>query len=86
MEEDSKYRPLYDQALEREYPFVKKLRETVSRSFDELMVVFPAPAPVETNPEIAGSSGPVSGTKHTGTSPPTIHVSQPSDQEEAAAP
>ena len=86
MEADAKYGPLYDQALEREYPFVTRLREMVSRSFDELMAIFPASAPVETDPNIDGSSGHASGTEHKGTSPPTTQASQPSYQEEAATP
>ena len=76
---DAKYGPLYDQSLTREYPYVRRLRETVFRSFTDLMEVFPAPAPFEVNPEVVDASiettGPVSELVQTGSTPPAIDAS-----------
>lgn len=45
LDADSKYQPLYDQALTQEYLYVQKIRKTVYRSFNELIEMFPNPAP-----------------------------------------
>ena len=45
MEAEGKYQALFDEALTREYPYVQKIRKTIDRSFNELMNMFPDPAP-----------------------------------------
>lgn len=52
---------LYDQALSKDYPFIQKIRKTIYRKYDELMAIFPDPAPSETEQHTASglTSGPM---------------------------
>ena len=47
MDAGAKYGPLYDQALSQDYPYIKKIRETIYRKFDELSALVPDAAPIE---------------------------------------
>ena len=45
LEAGEKYQSLYDQLFTRDYPYVQKIRSTNSRKFEELMNMYPDPAP-----------------------------------------
>ena len=45
LDADAKYQPLYDQLFVKEYPYVKRIHKNIYRTFDELMNLFPDPAP-----------------------------------------
>ncbi|PWA98462.1 transposase (putative), gypsy type [Artemisia annua] len=63
LEADQKYQVLYDRALTTEYLYIQKISRTYFESTEELMQIFPDPAPTEstTTPTIDASCAGASG-------------------------
>lgn len=90
LEADEKYQPLYDQLFTKDYPFIQKIRKTCRRSFQDLMGMYPDPAPAQVDTEVVVASVEPSGTTsepaNSVTDPPVVGASteNPSAQDTAA--